>query len=324
MPNLMLTTACNFACRYCFGLDILGPGEPVTEMSSETFDGLCDWMLRSAHPPPIVHLMGGEPTLNRRFPEYALQLKDLGFDVAVFSNAATRRAAEYADRLHDQRIRWIVNVNPPSTRSPGQDANLRQTLPRLGDRATLTFNMTAEDVANDWVFDLIFDHGLSRKVKVGFVLPTLSHNNEHLAASDYPRVAARVREFARTCARYDVKIEFECGIPWCSFSAEDMGVLWSCGSTFFSACDSILDITPEGQVIYCLPLARYHAVHYTRFADYPAAKAHFEGKLNSFRIMGTKKECHLCLLMKAGLCCGGCMARVLSGVRSGAGGAVGR
>ena len=37
MANLMITTYCNFTCRYCFGLDMIGPEHAKTHMSWETF-----------------------------------------------------------------------------------------------------------------------------------------------------------------------------------------------------------------------------------------------------------------------------------------------
>jgi radical SAM protein with 4Fe4S-binding SPASM domain len=320
MPNLMLTSRCNFDCSYCFGKDFM-KGTPKKDMTRETFLSLIDWILK---PLPgknttrrtSLHLMGGEPTLHKDFVWMAKTVKSRIKDVKVFTNLATPHAPEYARELKDLEIRWIANVNPPETRTQEQDKNIKKSLGVLGDRVTLTFNMMPEPSPNDWVIDLICEYGLNRNVKVGFVLPTLSHTNEHLSDEDYPKVARRVVEFARACENFEITLDYECGIPWCAFTPNQLGELWRTNSKFFSTCNSILDITPDGRVIYCLPLATMSAVPYYEFETYPAAKDWYESLLNPYRPLGSTPRCHSCNLMRLNLCRGGCMARVLHGARS--------
>lgn len=320
MPNLMLTSRCNFNCSYCFGIDFMR-ANPNQYMTRQTFLNLIDWILKpSSGKAPMhrisLHLMGGEPTLHRDFVWMAKTAKSRIKDVKIFTNLATPNAPEYARELRDMEIRWIANVNPPETRTQEQDKNIRKSLKVLGARVTLTFNMVPEPSPNDWVMDLICQYGLKRTVKVGFVLPTLSHTNEHLRDEDYPRVVRRVDEFARTCDNFEITLSYECGIPWCAFTSAQLGELWRTNSKFFSACNSILDITPDGRVIYCLPLATMDAVPYYEFESYPAAKDWYESLLNPYRPLGSIPKCHSCNLMRMNICRGGCMARVLRGVKN--------
>lgn len=311
MPNLMLTNRCNFHCSYCFGVDIMHPVSDVVDMSCETFVQLITWLKKAHFPGNSVHLMGGEPTLNKDFVWMAKTVKANGFDLAIFSNAATSKAPEYADCLKNLAIRWIVNVNPPDSRTIEEDNRLKESLKILADKATLTFNMILEPCENEWTIELICQYKLNKKIKVGFVLPALSHRNEHLSKEDYPRVAHRVVEFARLTEKFGISLEYECGIPWCVFDDKQMGELWSLNSRFFSSCDSILDITPQGSVIYCLPLATLHSLPFHQFNNYPEAKAFFESKLTPYRPLGTTPNCFSCHLMWSGHCRGGCLARIL-------------
>lgn len=316
MPNLMLTNRCNFNCPYCFGVDMMGPGNEKADMTRETFLGLLDWTERKRHESCTVHLMGGEPTLHEDFEWMAKTCASRDMSVKVFSNLASMRAPDHARALKDMPIRWIVNVNPPESRTRDQDKNLRKSLEDLGPKVTLTFNMQPEPCPNEWLIDLITGYGLGRDIKVGFVLPTLSHMNTHLETEDYPKVAQRVVDFSRLCDRFDISLDYECGVPWCSFTPEQLGELWHHNCEFFSSCDSVLDITPDGRVIYCLPLATFAQRRYTEFDNYLEAKLWFEDLLNPYRPLGSTPKCFGCNLLRRGVCRGGCMARVLRGARN--------
>jgi radical SAM protein with 4Fe4S-binding SPASM domain len=294
----------------------MGAGNPVLDMSRETFLTLMDWLKKTPYRGNVVHLMGGEPTLHKDFACMAKTIKERGVELAVFSNAATPHAPDYAEQLQHLNIRWIVNVNPPESRTPQQEKYLRESLNILGDNVTLTFNMTPEPVPNEWLFDLIFGYKLRKKIKVGFVLPTLSHTNQHLHQEDYSKVAGRVVEFASRCETFGVTLEYECGIPWCVFTPHQLGQLWHYNSKFFSSCNSILDILPDGQIVYCLPLVTLHAVPFEQFEHYPAAKAWFESTFAPYRPLGSTAGCFSCNLMRSGVCRGGCLARILYGAHN--------
>jgi radical SAM protein with 4Fe4S-binding SPASM domain len=318
MPNLMLTNRCNFNCSYCFGQDQMPPAVSALDMTRETFMQLIDWTLRDGSPGKMVHLMGGEPTLHKDFVWMAKYVLEQKCELKVFSNLASKNAPDYAAELKDAPVRWVVNVNPPESRTREQDASLKKCLQILGPKVTLTFNMVPEPCAQEWLIDLICEYNLARDIKVGFVLPTLSHKNEHLQDKDYPRVARRVVDFARRCESFDIQLSYECGVPWCAFTAEQMGELWHLNSTFFSSCNSVLDITPDGRVIYCLPLATFRSPHFTKFKNYPEAKNWFESVLMPYRPLGSTSQCYKCTFMKIteSACRGGCMARVLHGAQN--------
>ena len=74
MANLMITTACNFRCPYCFGLDLFGSGQVRHYMPMQLFGELLAWIDRAAMPEMAVHLMGGEPTLHPSFGEMVEEL----------------------------------------------------------------------------------------------------------------------------------------------------------------------------------------------------------------------------------------------------------
>lgn len=297
-------------------MDIMRRDSTATDMSRDTLLDLISWLKKAPSPGKVVHLMGGEPTLHADFVWITETMVKNEFDVTIFSNTATQKAPEYIASIKDLPVRWIINVNPPESRRPEQDMRLRESLRIIGEKTTLTFNMVPKPVPFQWALDLIDEYNLNRKIKVGFVMPILSHRNMHLSAADYPDVAKWIVEFADACANVGVSLEYECGIPWCSFDGNQMGELWRLNSKFFSSCSSILDITPEGHVIYCLPLATLYSIPYHQFEDYPAAQSWFESTLSLYRPFGSSKNCYSCNLMPTGVCRCGCLARILDGARN--------
>jgi len=281
------------------------------DITMETLHGILSWLQVKPFQGNSVHLMGGEPTLHVQFSEIAQTVRNRGFELTVFSNAATPKSAAYAEEIRNLNPRWVVNINPPESRTESENANLHKTLAILGEQATLTFNLRPEPMAYEWAVELIAEYGLAPRIKVGFVLPTMSHKNQHFRPDAYAEAAERTVEFAALCDQHDISLQYECGVPWCAFTPEQMGFLWSTNSRFSSCCNSILDITPDGHLMYCLPLANFRQVHYSKFPDYPAAKSWFEKELNPYRPLGTTQNCFACNLLRQGVCRGGCLAHAI-------------
>ena len=164
---------------------------------------------------------------------------------------------------------------------------------------------------SNWAIELIKEYNLNREIKVGFILPTVTGSNYALEDEQYNIVAEKVVVLAKEAEKENIRLEYECGIPTCTFTDEQLGLLWDTGSTFNSTCFSRLDITPEGECIYCLPLATKSAVHFSAFKTYVDAKHWFEKKLQPYRRLGRTPDCRTCNLMDPHICHGGCLAKML-------------
>ncbi|MFH0781123.1 MAG: radical SAM protein [Pseudomonadota bacterium] len=312
----MLTTRCNFRCQYCFGQDFMGKKENQKDMSQKTYLNILEWLNRKSYPGKTLHLMGGEPTLHSQFVWFAKHACEENFNLAIFSNAATPNAFDYAKQLVDFPIRWVVNVNPPNTRSPEENRQLHNSLDVLKENATLTFNIMPSTTSHGWILDLIERHSLAKRIKIGLVLPTLSHQNRHLQRDEYPQVSKQLVNFAHVCSMHDISLEYECGIEMCTFSTDQLGMLWHLNAEVHSSCNSILDITPDGRIIYCLPLADFLQARFDEFENILEAKEWFEKKMTVFRPLGNTKNCVSCSLLNSKKCRGGCLARILGGVHN--------
>ena len=306
----MLTNWCNYKCSYCFGIDYMSPKVAKKNMSKETFGDIIDWLSKTPEY-KTVHLMGGEPTLHPDFEWFAEYLLARDFNITVFSNLATTHSPDYTEKLADLPVAWVVNVNPPDTWNETQGKIIRKSLDNLRKRATITFNVMPDSDDSNWAIELINEYNLSRGIKIGFVLPTLTGSNYFLEDEQYSIVAEKVVKLATEAEKESIRLEYECGIPVCVFTDEQLGKLWDAGSMLASNCCSRLDITPDGECIYCLPLATKHAIHFSKFESYPEAKHWFETKLFPYRRLGRTENCHKCNLMMPNSCNGGCLAKML-------------
>lgn len=310
MPNLMLTNYCNYKCSYCFGKDIMYPKNPRLTMTRERFNGIVEWVKKGPSD-CIFHLMGGEPTLNPDIDWMVARLLEENMLITIFSNLATRNAFELAKKIADLPVNWVVNVNDPKHWNKEQQQNITNSLDVLKSRASLTFNIMPDENDNLWALEYTQRFHLNNNIKVGFLLPTYNQTNVALEDDQYAVVADKVVRLAQEAAKVDVHLDYECGIPTCAFTDEQLGILWRCGSKLQSGCQSRLDITPDGNVIYCLPLATLGSKHFSQFDCYNDACIWFEQRFGPYRMLGRHIECATCNLHNSLSCNAGCLAKNL-------------
>lgn len=315
MPNLMLTNYCNCHCSYCFGVDMMAPAKPAVQMSRETFNDILAWLDKVPFD-RVMHLMGGEPTLHPDIEKIVEELLDRDLHVTIFSNMASDQAPVLAEKFAGLPVKWVANVNHPSRWTPQQEANIRRALKAGGRAVSLSVNILPELADDSWVIDLIREYDLDRNIKVGFVLPTLNSSNQALEDDQYRVVADRLVDLVKAGEEIGLSAGYECGVPYCVFTDEQTGYLWRHKSYINSGCMSRLDITPEGNLIYCLPLATAYHPHFSEFETYPEARDWFERKYAPYRKLCSKVECAECMLNNPVKCNGGCMAKNMQGAHN--------
>lgn len=307
MPNLMITNCCNLSCDYCFGIEQMPPRAPAEYMSRVTFSSLLAWLKRSKV--SYFHLMGGEPT---RHPDFLRMLEEStrrGFTVDVFSNGITDFSAEEMRRARRLSNHWVINLNDPRKYPARSRARLEALLKILGKSAVLTFNIMNTDHDPACLFGYINSFKLQRIVKIGIALPTLNKANVHARPGQFRALARSVVELSARFRKERVKASFECGVPYCFFTEGEKKTLAANGLAFSAACCSILDILPDGNVIYCLPLAALKRLHYKDFPTYQKLQARMQAYYRPYRAVGFQKRCLTC--GRKSECNGSCLARII-------------
>ncbi|MFB0564754.1 MAG: radical SAM protein [Candidatus Aminicenantaceae bacterium] len=307
MANLMITTACNFKCDYCFGKEMINTKRPYQTMEWKLFMNILEWIDRVNMPRMSIHLMGGEPSLSPLFGDMIGELAPRKRDIVIFSNAAAPVEGKTLKDSVRLGARWIVNCNPPSTYPENQLKNLHNHLSILGEAACLSFNIVSPSTEFDYLFDYIEEFKLNPIIKIGVALPTLGHKNVYAKQDDFPRIAARIMELYERAQRSGVNIQFECGVPYCLFTPVQHERL---EDIMVSHCHSRLDITPIGNVINCLPLCSVAAIPYSCFSSYSQAQEWFHKAFFPYSSLGITSKCLKCEDLAEGRC-QACLAHIL-------------
>jgi hypothetical protein len=273
----------------------------------QLFGELLAWIDRAAMPEMADHLMGGEPTLHPSFGEMVEELARRGRKIVVFSNVAAPLDEALLRRAVELGARWIINCNAPDTYRDQQLELLQRHLAVLGRAACITFNLTDGQTPFQYVLDYIEQYGLRRAIKLGVALPTLEHRNVHARWDTLPAIAQQILKLLREARRREITIEFECGVPYCLFSAEQHAEF---RDIQISHCGSRLDITPAGEVINCLPLYRVAAVPFHQFQSYRQAREWFQRMQAPYRQVGSASRCLFCEDRLQGRC-SACLAEGL-------------
>jgi hypothetical protein len=306
VTNLVVSSACNRHCTYCFTLDQAPPGRRF--LSLRDYEARLDFLDRSGI--DRVRLLGGEPTLHPRFPELVSRALRAGKAVTVFSNGLMPAPAlACLEALPTHECTVVVNVTPEG--SAGTLEQQRQTLRRLGKRAMPGLNLYRTDLAPGFLLDLVAETACRRAVRLSMAHPVLSGRNRFIHPGEYRAIAARIASLAGPAAAAGVRLELDCGFVRCMFSEAEIEALQRAKADMGWRCNPILDVDLEGRVLHCLPLAGLLSLPMAPGSRADSLRAELEAQVRPYRQAGVYRECSTCTFKAAGDCSGGCLAATI-------------
>lgn len=313
MINLSITAQCNRDCSYCFALDVLAT-KAQTEMSEDVFVRALDLAERSGG--GQVRLLGGEPTIHRRFLDYLDLALARGLNVAVLTGGLI--PAKVIARLEESspdRVSLLMNVVAPWEDEPAMHKRQRLVMARLGPRVALGLNIDRRGVELDFLLELIGAYELAPAVRLGLAHPIWKGKNAALKPKHYAAIGERVAAFAFKARDRGVTISFDCGWVPCMFPEGALQALDLGPREIGLRCSPILDVLVDGEVISCYPLA-----HHSRMSLGAPETTH--DMRDAFRVAQTSARtatlfphCTSCDYFRAGDCTGGCVAAALQRAR---------
>lgn len=302
MPNLMVTTSCNLKCAYCFAMDMMAEAHQHL-MEWPMFISLLDWIDKGEVPHLSIQLMGGEPTLSPLLPSMLVELERRVRKVIIFSNATLPIDEKVVELSWNNGVEWVVNANTPLIYTARQQENFTRNLALLGSRATLNVNFYSADVSYDHVFQYFDDYDIQRLMKIGICLPTHSKTNAYVSSEVFEPIKAKLGAFFFKAQEKGILIATECGVPTCLLKDLVEKYPGLVKNDKVSHCGSRLDITPDGELINCLPLSRVAKIGYSQFADYAAAAQWFHQFLSPYHALsGYCEQCFDCPEITNGNC----------------------
>lgn len=307
--NIILTYRCPNRCRYCFSGETKDPqGSP--DLEPEELEWYLDFLRRSNC--GNVRLLGGEPFLHPRFPEYLGRI--LGLDwvehVTVFTSGFVPES--FDTLLEDPRLNLVVNVNEPCDYPGSRFEYLAGVLRRLAARPvamTVGFNIYRMDFDGRSVVALAAELGCE-SLRWSVAVPNLLANTQTLSRSERRAVMPRVLEFLEEVRRQDLLPVMDCPLEPCDFSVEQLGRfarLCPADVPRLGRCCPVIDLGPGSCAYRCFAVGSAARLVARDFETLQDLDGRFGEIFDAFRVMYPLEECAGCDELGSTRCLGGCL-----------------
>jgi len=313
MANLLLTEKCVRSCPYCFAKEYLKESEENL-LSWEDLIYIAD--LFEASNEKHLSLLGGEPTLHPDFVDFVLYLHQRKFHLNVFTSGIISEkrldvAKEYLLKIPVDNLSFVCNYNHPKTSTANETKQINRFFMHFSKYISLSFNLYQKDFDFTFLVDAILKYDLKKHIRLGLAQPIPGQKNECLSINEIRGMTANLRKQLDILEKNRISIGFDCGMPLCVFSNEDVGRLFKLnrGRVPFS-CGPAIDIGPDMQVWACFPLANYERKSLYDFNNVAEINNYFSIRQNNIRKeqCGIFEACQTCTFLKEDLCKGGCLA----------------
>jgi len=317
MANILLTEKCVRSCPYCFAKEYLKDSKE-NMLSWESLIYITD--LFEASREKHLSLLGGEPTLHPDFVDFILYLNQRKFNVNVFTSGimADKKleiAEEFLLKIPVEDLSFVCNYNHPDSSTANETKQINEFFKVFSKHTSLSFNLYQKDFDFSFLVDAINKYELRRHIRLGLAQPIPGQKNECLTLNEVRGVAENLRNQLELLEQNRITIGFDCGMPLCIFSNEDIGRLFKLnqGRVVFS-CGPAIDIGPDMQVWACFPLSNYEKKSLYDFDNVDEIKKYFFDQHCDLRKEknGIFEECQTCIYLKENLCNGGCLAHLIS------------
>ena len=320
MANILLTEKCVRACPYCFAKEYLKESKENL-LSWESLIYIAD-LFESSNEKHLA-LLGGEPTLHPDFIDFVLYLHQRKFHINVFTSGIMapnqlEAAKKYLLKVPEESLSFVCNYNHPDSSTDYETQQINRFFEAFSKYISLSFNLYHQDFDFRFLVDAINKFGLKKHIRLGLAQPIPGQKNECLALEQLRHIPEKFRNQLEMLEENRISIGFDCGMPLCIFSNEDIGRLFKLnkGRVSFS-CGPAIDIGPDMQVWSCFPLSNYEKKSLYDFDNVVEIKNYFMEQHNHVRKKGKGifEECETCAYQKEGVCLGGCLARLIEGLR---------
>lgn len=309
MPNVLLTSGCNLSCEFCFAQEKM-LGKRV-DMSMQDVLKVIAFLKRSDC--PFFRVMGGEPTLHRRFPEIIQLALQEGMHVDVLSNATW--PDEYNDlfaRVSPNHLLFLLNIDHPDNYAAGLWAKIEHNLTRLAGRKgiTLSFNIFQKQPRYEYIFDLASRYSIDN-VRMSFSLPVYGMGNARLEIEEYRDLVPFIMDFVHQAESQGITVQLDNAVPLCIFGWEQAGELLLKRVLDLhrnARCEPIIDIGPDLRTWFCFCLSKLYNRHLDEFATLQEAQAYYRQVVSVYQdSIYPMDECYQCQYRELWGCQGGCL-----------------
>lgn len=318
MSNILLTEKCNRSCPYCFAKEHMSDSIKDVMLSWDDLIYIADFMEISHE--NHVSLLGGEPTLHPLFTDFIIYLLERHFHVNIFTNGIIAKdmlteIESCLKKYTPDRLSFVCNVNPPDIASVKEIESVGRFLKSMNKYISLSLNIYKYDYDLEFAFQYIKDYDLKKHTRIGLAHPIPGEIN---SAVSLDRMDAMATTFINQMPLYeknDVSFGFDCGMPICLFSDEQLGRMFKSGPKVLKFnCGPAIDIGPDMNVWSCFPLSAFHKRSLYEFDSLQQVISYFSEFHKVIRGFsgGLFEHCNNCIYRKREVCTGGCISHILS------------
>lgn len=321
MPNIAITTYCNLHCPYCFA-DTMINTEDIKNISLEQFKFTLDWIEKDIkqYGPPMIGLIGGEPTLHPQFKEI-LSITDqyllkYGGNGVLFTNGVYLE--QYIPFIPDT-IGILLNLNTPTAMTEDQWDKLNRTLKKLYNigwlnsyKVTIGCNLCMEIDDYSFLWDIVDKYKITH-VRTSVTAPTKTEykNNKD---EYYLTMLPKFLNFVKEAKQRNVSLGKDCNhIPYCYYeNNDDLEMVIKQyqippNQGLEPHCGPVVDITPDFMASSCF--GAYELIDCSQFEKYSELTYYLLHKCIMPRFLANNTgRCKECEKHKLLLCQGGCLA----------------
>jgi len=318
MPNILLTEKCIRSCPYCFAKKHMHDAPPEDILKWEDLIYIVDFFQSAGD--NNISLLGGEPFLHPEIVDYILYIINRGLHVTVFTSGVVgesilRDAIDKLDGVNPEQLSFVVNLNNPKETSFSENSSIARFLTFFSQYSTLSINVFKLNFDYSYALQYINKYGLQRHIRLGLAHPIPGKKNMCIPPDNFRKMAEELMSYLPTFEAFDIHVGFDCGMPMCIFTDEEIGKLYkhTFGQVNFR-CGPAIDIGTDMSVWSCFPLSGYKKVSLFDFQNAPQLVSFFEDYHKDVRteVGGVFQKCDCCEWRQKGLCSGGCLSHSLN------------
>jgi len=259
LSEIALTYRCNCACAFCYaGCGCTAnPADSTYEMTYTEITRILD-VIYSEAKVPSVSFTGGEPTLIPFLPELIMYAKDLGMRVNLITNG-TRITQTYAQNLADSGLDSAqvslegvtAAMHDRMVNLPGAFELSTAAVRHLAEAGIVTHtNTTITGINLQECLEMprfVRDELARERFSMNLVIPAGSGAvNEELVVP-YSLVGPYLEDIMARSEAAGVEFMWYSPVPMCMFNSVAQGL----GNKGCSACDGLISVAPNGDVLPC-------------------------------------------------------------------------
>ncbi len=318
MPNILLTQKCIRSCPYCFARKHMHDAPPEDILKWEDLIYICDFFQAGGE--HNISLLGGEPMLHPEIADFILYIISRGMHVTVFTSgiAGERILDHCVEKLSDvdpQMLTFVVNYNDPKTSSFADNEAINKFFLNFSQFISLSINVYKLGFDYSFAINAINKFGLQKHIRLGLAHPIPGKKNMCIKPEEMRQMAEDLMAFIPRMEAFDINVGFDCGVPMCIFTDEELGKLFKhMGGRVTFGCGPAVDIGPDLQTWACFPLSGFGKRSLLEFSSPHELLDHFNSIHNATRIEtgGIYENCDNCENRKKGMCAGGCLSHSLN------------